>query len=153
MRLGTSLALGAALLVVMSLSVFGEVWVLPRGIERTTAMFPEVAPLATLGLVWGVAAITCCQAIIIIGLRLVALARNERNFEASAYRWFRAILVCLLGLVALVVAALILLSVLGYSTPLMFWLTGVAVIAGVASGALALSRSTRRPRQPQFSTT
>lgn len=146
MNRGAAWALSALLGLLLMLSVFGEVWILPRGVERTTATFPEVAPLAPLAVAWGVAAISCCQAMLIIGLRLVALAGGEGKYYSSAYRWHRAIVGCLLLLVALVIAAIAILSGLGYLTPLMFWPTIIGIIALLTAVVLSTSRVVRRPR-------
>lgn len=144
MRRVVWLVLVGLLVILLALSVWGEVWVLPNGVERTATAFPEVEPLTGLALVWGVVAITCCQAILVIALRLLALARDRERFRSSAYRWIRAVVGCLLFLVAWIVAAIVLLSVNGYSSPLMFMLAVAGVVALGTALFLATSRVTRQ---------
>jgi len=143
--------LAALLLALILLSVVGELWILPSGIERVTTSFRETQSHATIALGWGIAAMTCCQAILLIGLRLVALRRDESKFEASAFRWSRAIVGCLLLLVALIVAAMVLLSLWGYSSPLSFLLGIAGGIALTAAVGIAESRVSRRPTPPLLS--
>lgn len=143
MRRGVSYALIAALLVVLLLSVFAQVWVLPSEAKSVAATFPETEPLVVPSIIWGVIAIVCWQAVAIIGLRIVMLARDHR-FDASAYGWLRAIVGCLLAFIVLVVAAFIALSVMGYSTPVMLGLIAVGIVALIAAGSLVLFLGTRR---------
>ncbi|MFK4834329.1 DUF2975 domain-containing protein [Microbacterium sp. ZW T2_14] len=144
MRRGVLIGLAALVLALMGLSVIGELWVLPSEIDRVTTTFPETEPHATIALLWGVAAITCCQLLLVMALRLVALGRNESKFRASAFRWARAMVGCLLLLVALIAAAMVLLSVWGYSSPLSFLLGIAGGIALTAAVAIASSRVSRR---------
>lgn len=146
MRGGRAWTLTALLMVLLLVSIFGELWVLPNEISQTTAAFPETASHATIGLVWGAAAITCCQVILISGWRLVVLAREEQRARAASYRWVRAIAGCLLVLAGLVVAALVLLHVWGYSSPLSLYLAAAGLIALIAAGAIAVSPLSRGPR-------
>jgi ABC-type transport system involved in multi-copper enzyme maturation permease subunit len=145
----TSFALTALLLAVLLVSVFLQVWVLPHEIERATTTFPEVESLAMPGLAWGVIAIACCQAIVIIGLRLVALARSDQ-FEESAAGWLRAIVGCLLVFIALIVLAITTLAVRGYSSPATPELVLVGFAALIATVALLVSPATRRPRRREI---
>lgn len=123
-----------------------EVWILPLEIDRTITTFPETKPLGVPGLIWAIAAITCCQIIVIIGLRLVALAREGR-FEDHASTWLRAMVGCLIIFIALIVLAFATLAVLGYGTPAMAELILLGVIALIAAVALLATRATRRPRR------
>lgn len=147
MRTGLSLAMSALVLAAIALSVAGELWVLPNGVRGVTTAFPETEPHATTALWWGIAAITCCQAILVMVLRLMTLRRNKTKFDAHAYRWARAISGCLLLLVALIVAAIVLLRVWGYSSPLSLMLGIAGAIALTAAIAVASSRVSRRPRR------
>jgi hypothetical protein len=45
------------LFVILALSVFAQVWVLPSEIGKVVSVFPEVQPLAVPSVVWGVLAI------------------------------------------------------------------------------------------------
>ena len=142
MRRGISFALIAVLLVLLLLSVFTQVWVLPSAVENVAAVFPEVKPLVVPSVIWGVIAIACWQAIAVIGLRLVMLARDHR-FDASAYRWLWAMVGCLLAFIVLVASAFIALSVMGYSTPAMLGLIAGGLLAAIAAGSLVLFLGTR----------
>lgn len=128
MRRGISIALIAVLVVLLLLSVFTQVWVLPSEVERVAAMFPAVEPLSAPSVIWGVVAIGCWQAIAVIGLRLVVLARDHR-FDSSSYGLMRAIIGCLVAFVVLVTSAFITLSVMGYTTPVMLGLIVCGVVA------------------------
>lgn len=145
MHRGTAFALVTLLLVLLLVSVFLQVWVLPREIERATTTFPETEPLAMPGLIWGVSAIACWQAIVVIGLRLVALARDDK-FEESAYGWFRAIVGCLLVFIVLVVLAITTLAVKGYSSPATPELALLGILTLIPAVALVVSPATRHPR-------
>jgi hypothetical protein len=144
MRRGTHVALTAALLLALALSLFMQLWALPTEIERVITTFPETAPLAVPSVVWEVVAIGCWQVTILIGLRLVMLARRNR-LNASAYGWLRAIVGFLLAFFALVVTAFVALNVMGYTTPgVIYGLIGAGLIALIASGSLAVFLSTRK---------
>ena len=144
MRRGISFALTGVLLVLLLLSVFTQVWVLPSEVERVVAAFPEVKPLAIPSVIWGVIAIACWQVVAVIGLRLAILARDHR-FDASAYGWLRAMVGCLLAFIVLVVSAFIALSVMGYTTPgVMLGLAAGGLVALIAVGSLVLFLGTRR---------
>ena len=142
----TSVMLSLLLLGLLLASVYLEAWVLPREIDRTTATFPQTTPLAVPGLAWGIAAIACGQAIVLIGFRLVALSRKG-TFEGSAAPWLRAIVACLLAFIALIVVAFVTLAVSGYGSPAMVELILMGVFALIAAVALLASRATRRPRR------
>ena len=101
------------------------------------------------GLVWGVIAIACCQAIVIIGLRLVALARTDQ-FAESASGWLRAIVGCLLGFITLIVLAIATLAVRGYSSPATPELALLGFAALIATLALLAAPATRRPRRREI---
>ncbi|MET3921076.1 DUF2975 domain-containing protein [Arthrobacter sp. UYEF20] len=139
----TSFALTAVLLVLLLLSVFTQVWVLPSAVERMAAVFPEVKPLVVRSIIWGVIAIACWQAVAVIGLRLVIRARDHR-FDASSYRWLRAMVGCLPAFIVLVVSAFIALNVMGYTTPgVMLGLIAGGLMALIAVGSLVLFLGTR----------
>jgi hypothetical protein len=89
-------------------------------------------PLALPGLLWGVTAIACGQAIVIIGLRLVALARKDK-FEDDASGWLHAIVGCLLVFIVLVVLAITTLAAKGYRSPATPELVVVGVLALIVS--------------------
>jgi Protein of unknown function (DUF2975) len=127
-RRGISIALIAVLVVLLLLSVFTQMWVLPSEVERVAATFPAVEPLSAPSVIWGVVAIGCWQAIAVIGLRLVVLARDHR-FDSSSYGLLRAIVGCLVAFVVLVTSAFIALSVMGYTTPVMLGLIACGVVA------------------------
>jgi hypothetical protein len=138
-----SFALTAALLVLLLVSVFTQVWILPAEVERVVAVFPEVEPLAVPSVIWGVVAIACWQAVAVMGLPLVIRAR-DRRLDVSAYGWLRAMVGCLLAFVVLVVTAFIALTVMRYTTPgVMLGLIGGALLALIAVGSLALFLGTR----------
>jgi hypothetical protein len=138
-------ALAGLLLILLLGSLFLQVRVLPQEIMRVITRFPEVESLAIPGLVWGVLAIACFQAVVIIGLRLVALARNDK-FETSAYGWVRAIVGCLVAFIGLVVLAFTALTVMGYSSPAQAELVVLGVLALIPTVVLLASPATRRPR-------
>jgi hypothetical protein len=143
MRRGISFGLTAVLLVLLLLSVFTQVWALPSAAARVRAVFPEVEPLAGPSVIWGVIAIGCWQAVALIGLRLAMLAR-DRRLEPSAYGWIRAMVGCLLAFIVLVVAALIGLIMMGYTTPgVTYGLISGGIIALIAVGSLILFLGTR----------
>jgi hypothetical protein len=142
-------ALAALLLVLLLVCVLLQVWVLPHEIERATTTFPETQPLALPGLLWGVTAIACGQAILIIGLRLVALARKDK-FGDDASGWLRAIVGCLLVFIVLVALAIAVLAVKGYQSPATPELVVVGVLALIATLALVASPATRRPRRREI---
>lgn len=143
MRRDTSYALSAILVVLLLLSLFGQLRVFPASVDRIVAVFPEVEPLALPAVLWGVAAIACWQAVAVIGLRLISRARRH-GFDASTTNGIRAMIGCLLVFVALVVSAFIALNVMGYTTPgVMYGLIGVGLVALIVVGALGLFLRTR----------
>ncbi|WP_253905296.1 DUF2975 domain-containing protein [Arthrobacter sp. H14] len=138
MRRGTWFGLTAVLLVLLLLSVMVQAWLLPSAVESVTAVFPEVELLTVPGIMWGVLAIACWQAVAVIGLRLALLSRDGL-FDASTDGWLRAMVGFLSAFVVLVVSAFIALSVMGYATPgVMLGLIGGGIIAVIAVGALVL---------------
>ncbi len=143
MRRRALFALISVLLVLLLLSVFAQVRVLPTAIANVVAVFPEVKPLVVPSVIWGVIAIACWQAVGLIGVRLAILARDYR-FDASAYKWLRAMIDCLLGFIVLVGSAYIALSVKGYTTPgVMYGLIGGGLLALIGVVSLALFLATR----------
>lgn len=144
MRRGTSFALTAALLVLLVGSVFTQVWALPAEVRIVGVVFPETRPIAVPSIIWGVVAIACWQAVALICLRIVVLARHGR-FNSSVYGWLRAIVGCLLAYLVLVVGAFIALSVMGFMTAgVMLGLIGTGLIALFAVLSLLLFLGTRR---------
>lgn len=146
MQRRTSVVWTTVILIFLLASGFLQVWVLPHEIELTTTRFPEVESLATPGLIWGVIAIACFQAIVLMGLRLVALARKGK-FEDSASGWLRAIVGCLLAFIVLVALAFTALTVLGFSSPAQPELVVIGVLALIVTALLLASPATRRARQ------
>lgn len=143
MRRGIAFALSAVLLVLLLLSVFGQVWVLPSAAERVVATFPETRPFMASSIIWGVVAIACWQAVAIIGLWLVMLARQHR-FGPAAYGWLWAMVGCLLAFMVIAVSAFVALRAIGYATPAMLGLIGGGLLALIAAGSLVLFLVTRR---------
>jgi hypothetical protein len=146
----TSNALTVLLVLALVAFVLAQVWVLPNGVHDVVAEFPEVAWLAVPGIVWGVAAVACWQAIAIVGLRIVRLARDHR-FTESGRGPLRAVLGCLLAFLALVIAAFIALTVLNYATPgAMLGLIVSGLVAGIAAVRLGmhLGATSAVPRAP-----
>lgn len=146
----TSYALIASLLVLLLLSVFVQVWVLPVAVERVVSVFPEVRRLTLPAIVWGVCAIACWQAIAVIGLHLLRRA-HDHGAESSTYKWLRALIGCLLAFIVLVGSAFIALNAMGYTPPgVMIGLLAGGLIALVALGSLVLFLG-NRPLIRQYS--
>jgi hypothetical protein len=139
MRRRTSPLLAAALIVVLAGSLAVQVWVLPSAVDRVVAVFPEVERLAVASVVWGVLAIACWQAIALIGLRVVLVARVRRLHEIPR-GWLRAVVGCLLAFFVLVVVALVALTVMEYATPgVMLGLVFGGLVALVAALGIHLA--------------
>ena len=154
MSRGTSFGLIGLLAVLLLASVFTQVWVLPDAAASVVAVFPEVSLLVVPGVTWGVLAIACWQAITVMGLRLVVLARSHR-FGAASYACLIAMLGCLIAFLVLVVSAFIALNVMAYTTPgVMLGLIGGGLLALIAIGSVAfvlgsaLERGTIRSAAP-----
>jgi len=144
MRRGTSLALTTVLSVLLVLSVFAEVWLLPTEIGKVVSVFPEVQPLAAPSVLWSVFAIACWQVAAVIGLHLAALARAQK-FEAAAKRWILAIIGSLLAFIVLAVSAYIALNMMDYATPgVMLGLMAGGILAVVAITSLVAFLGNRR---------
>lgn len=144
MRPGTSFALTMVLFVVLALSVFAQVWVLPSEIGKVVSVFPEVQPLAVPSVVWGVLAIACWQVVTLIGLHLVALDRDQK-FEAAAKSSILAIIGSLLAFIVLVISAYVALIMMAYATPgVMVGLMGGGILAVVAVTSLVAFLGSRR---------
>jgi hypothetical protein len=146
----TSFALTGGLLILLLLSVFAQVWILPFALGRVVAVFPEVELLRVPAIVWGSCAIACWQAIGAIGLRLVIGARDHR-FDSFANKWLRAMVGFLLAFLVLIVAAFIALNVLAYTPPgVMLGLIAGGLIALIAGSSLVLFLGTG-PQVRQYS--
>jgi len=144
MRRGTSIALGALLIVLLVLSVVTQLWLLPAAVRSMVVAFPEVSLLQVPAITWGVLAVLCWQAVAVIALRVIVLARTDR-FYASAHGWLRAMVGCIAVFLVLVVSAFIALTVMGYTTPgVMLGLIAGGLLASVAAVALVLYLTTRR---------
>lgn len=145
MRPKTSVALSALLVTLLLASLLLQAWALPAWVARVVAQFPEVEHVATPAVVWGVVATACGQAVLLAGLRLVALAR--RGVPAvEAARWWRVVLGGLLAYVLLAAAAFLRLQALGYATPgLMLALLVTGATAAVGAGVVHLRLGTRPP--------
>lgn len=105
-------------------------------------MHPRISVAIVTGLVAALA-IACWQAIALIGMRIVALARNHA-FDSSAYGWLRGIVGCLLAFAVLVVIAFSTLNAAGFGTPgAMLGLVGMGLTALIGASSLALFLGTR----------
>lgn len=136
-------AVTAVLLILLILSVFTQVWLLPSEVKNVVAVFPETNPIAVPAIIWGAVAIACWQVVAVIGLKLVHLARDH-GLDASNYGWIQAMIGCIVAFIVLVVVAFIALNVLGYTTPgVMLGLIGGGVLAMIVAGSLALFLGTR----------
>ncbi len=136
-------AVTAVLLILLILSVFTQVWLLPSEVKNVVAVFPETNPIAVPAIIWGAVAIACWQVVAgLIGLKLVHLARDH-GLDASNYGWIQAMIGCIVAFIVLVVVAFIALNVLGYTTPAMLGLIGGGVLAMIVAGSLALFLGTR----------
>ncbi|MET4001776.1 hypothetical protein ABIB48_000474 [Arthrobacter sp. UYCu511] len=143
MRRGTSTALMTGLLIVLLFLVYIQVRVLPTAVEQVISTFPEVSNIAVPAIIWGVLAIACWQAVALIGLKIVALARKDK-FGPPAYGWLRAIVGCLLAFIILGISAFIALNILGYGTPgVLLCLIGGDLIALIGASSLSLFLGTR----------
>lgn len=144
MRRETSIALGALLIVSLVFSVVTQVRLFPAAVQSVVIVFPEVSLLAVPAVTWGVLAVLCWQAVAVIALRVVVLARTDR-FYASAHGWLRAMVGFISAFIVLVVSALIALTVMGYTTPgVMIALIAGGLVAAAAAVALVLYLATRR---------
>jgi len=155
MRRGIANSLGIILFALLLFSIALQVRVLPHEVGLIATTFPEVEPLVVPSIVWGVIAIACWQAIAVIALRLIALARHpgsDHERGGSARGWVRAIVGCLVAFLALVVSAFIALSVMGYTTPgVMLGLIGAGIIALIALVRLVIylgMKTVVRPYSP-----
>jgi len=144
MRRGTSIALGALLIVSLILSVVTQVWLFPAAVQSVVTVFPEVSLLTVPAVTWGVLAVLCWQAVAVIALRVIVLSRTGR-FYASAHEWLRAMVGFILAFLVLVVSALIALTVMGYTTPgVMIGLIVGGLVASVTAVSLILYLATGR---------
>lgn len=124
--------------------VLAQVWFIPALTARVIDTFPEVAFLRLPAIVWGAIAIGCWEAVALIGIRLILLAADGRS-DSPRYRWMKRMTACLLAYVALVVAAFIAVSALGFMTAgLMLGLVVTGTLTAVAAGALSLFIASRR---------
>jgi hypothetical protein len=134
----TSFAVLLGLLLFLLLSVLLQVWVVPAAVERAVSTFPEVQPLAVPAVVWGVCAIMCWQAIVVLGMWRVRRT-GELTEDVSARGWLYAVISCLLIFFGLVASAFVALNERGYTPPgVMLGLIGGGLIALIAAGSLAL---------------
>ncbi|MBM7847630.1 hypothetical protein JOE65_000858 [Arthrobacter roseus] len=113
----TSLALRAAILVLLLLSLYVQVWVVPATVDNTVATFPEFEPLAVPSIIWSVVSILCLQAVLVAGWRLVALSSHTRMIDADAFTWLRWAAGFLIAFTALAAFAFVALSILTYTAP------------------------------------
>jgi hypothetical protein len=146
MSRGTTSVLATLLALMLVASVLVQVWAFPATVAGVAETFPEVDYLVVPGVVWGVLAIACWQAIGVILLRTVALARAHR-LDATAYGWLWAVVGCLMVFLMLVAAAVVGLTAWGYSTPAMLALNAagmLSAIAGVSLVGFLISRPAAR---------
>jgi hypothetical protein len=143
----SSILITAQLLAALLLSLLLQIWVLPQSVQAIATTFPEVQSLVVPGIIWGVAAIVCLQAIVVVGLRMVRRVRgagaSTSTIKKTIYRSLWIVVCCLLAFLALVIAAYATLAVLGYSTPLMLWLLAAGILTAAAASALALFLGSR----------
>jgi hypothetical protein len=130
MSRGTAVVLTGLLILALLVSVLVQVWALPFLAGQVVNTFPDVKPIVVPSIIWGIVAIFCLQVAAVFGIRVLVLARTGK-FDASSYRWLRAVVACLILFVVLVVFAWVVLSVLEWATP--------GVILGLfVGGAMAL---------------
>ena len=146
MRRGMSVAVVVALAVVLIVSLFGQLVVLPGAVARAAALFPEVEPYAGLGIAWGVLAIACIQVIALCSIPLLLTARTRAAGQSSTI-WHRGIQGATLLLLALIIAAIVALNTLAFATPgVMLALIGSGILVLAALGIL-IAQNTRRAGQ------
>lgn len=143
MRRGTIVSLFVVFLGLLVFSVVVQVWFLPSEVRAVVTVFPEVQPLAVTSVIWGVLAIACWQIAGILALGLI-WHTYRHHFDASTHGRLRTMIVCLILFIALVVAALIALNIMGYSTPgVMFGLIGTGLLAVIGATSLAIFLGSR----------
>lgn len=146
MRRGMSVAVVVALAVVLVVSLFGQLVVLPGAVARAASLFPAVEPYASLGIAWGVLSIACVQVIALCSIPLV-LADSTRAADQPRAIWRRGVQGATLLLLALIIAAIVALNTLAFATPgvmVALIVSGILVLA--AFGAL-IAHGTRRAGQ------
>lgn len=132
-----ALALRAAILVLLLLSLYVQVWVVPATVDNTVAIFPEFAPLAVPSTIWSVVSIVCLQAVLVVGWRLVGLSGHTRMIDAAAFTWMRWAAGFLIAFTALAAFAFVALSILTYTPPsVMLGLIGGGLIAVLTAALL-----------------
>lgn len=151
-RQRVTLTMIVALVALLLLSLFIQVWAQPAEVWQWVSNYPVLEPLAVPGIIWEVIAIACWQAVGLIGLRVAVLIRHRR-FGPSSYGWLWAMMAFLIAFIVLVVAAFIYLKSTGFWSPsLGFELGAVAFMALLAVILLVLFLATGRQREATAST-
>lgn len=143
-RRGTAFGLWAAILILLALSVATQVWAFPSAVRHIAEIFPEIQPIEGTSVVWGVIAIAFLQAVAVVCLQIIRLARVNKSNE-SIYRWLWVVAAMLVAFAVLTGVALIMLNALDFLAPgVMLGLIAAGLSASITAGAIALRVGTRR---------
>lgn len=121
-----------ALLVLVTLAA--QVFVLPEIAQSTANLYPDIAWLRLPMLVIAIVFVTCVQVALIATWRLLTMVGRDRIFQDRAFVLVDVIIGAILVAIALMIAAVVLLSTVGLGGPATLYLIAIAI----AGAALAL---------------
>lgn len=121
-----------ALLVLVTLAA--QVFVLPEIAQSTANLYPDIAWLRLPMLVIAIVFVACVQVALIATWRLLTMVGRDRIFQDRAFVLVDVIIGAILVAIALMIAAVVLLSTVGLGGPATLYLIAIAV----AGAALAL---------------
>ncbi|MFT4235347.1 MAG: DUF2975 domain-containing protein [Microbacterium sp.] len=130
----TILALKAVLAFAFLVCLFGEVLVIPLFANEVVGEFPEVGYLRLPGIVGSIAIVMCVQAALVGIWVLLSMVAKDAIFRPSAFRVVDVLIGCGIAQAVLFIAAFIVLSVAGATTPgaMILIIVGTAASGGVA---------------------
>lgn len=121
-----------ALLVLVTLAA--QVFVLPEIAQSTANLYPDIAWLRLPMLVIAIVFVACVQVALIATWRLLTMVGRDRIFQDRAFVLVDVIIGAILVAIALMIAAVVLLSTVGLGGPATLYLIAIAI----AGAALAL---------------
>jgi hypothetical protein len=126
-------ALIAALVVLL---LWCQVFIVPAVAAMSAVRYHEIAYFEIPGIAVGVAFLVCVQLVLVCVWRLLSLVREDSIFRETAFPWVDLSLAAVGFATALVLAALVALSLTGYMTPSITLLLVLGVIVGAGLSLL-----------------
>lgn len=125
-----------ALVAAFAVTIAAQVWWIPSQLDRTVSVFPETAPLQTLGVTWSVALLVCVQLALLIAWKLLGIVGSGGRVSEQGRGWIRALIATAAVFSLLSASAGLALLSLNWATPGVMLALGCCGVTGFVGAAL-----------------